>query len=349
MRKGLPAKSAATDADDTRYDMAAGYVSNADGTPRAGVTGPIGANLVTATATMNVSVARFQGVAVRDGGVVELANDGPTNVLLEAAPPANSRIDVVWAKQNDASATVTVPDANNLPVFGVTKGDAAPVPVKKAIPAGALELATVQVPSTAIATNSANVVITQSAPLTAAAGGVVPFRTKAELDLWLTAAVNQRASVIGTGVDYRWDGATWASTGETDWITWGTAPTALTVGTGGAAGLVQRYKRINGRFFFHCKYTFGTSGAVMGTNPTINLPFAIAMLPAGNYPPVGSGQIYDASAGNVPNFASGLIQSATTMRLTSVAAGVFGTITPTAPIVWAAGDIIEFGFWADLP
>src|SRR5690554_1801249 len=112
LRKGLPAKLAATDADDTRYALAGLVVANADGSPRGGVLSPVGANLVTATGTMNVSVGRFQGAAVRDSGVVLLANDGPANVLLDAAPAANSRLDVIWAKQNDASSTVSVPDAN---------------------------------------------------------------------------------------------------------------------------------------------------------------------------------------------------------------------------------------------
>lgn len=202
LRKGLPAKLALTDADDTRYDFSAIFVADTSGVPRAGVTSPVGVNLVTATGTMNVSVARFQGVAVRDAGVVLLANDGATNVLLDAAPVSNSRIDLVYAKQNDASSTVTAPDANNVAAFGVAKGTAAATPTKPAIPAGALELATVQIPSTATATNSSGVVITQTAQFTAAAGGVVPFRTKAEMDLWTTAGAGQMAGVIATGGVY---------------------------------------------------------------------------------------------------------------------------------------------------
>ena len=103
IRKGLPAKLALTDADDTRYLFSGLVVCNVDGSPRGGVLSPVGTSLVTATATMSVSVARFQGAAVRDGGVVLLANDGAVNVLLDAAPGANSRIDVIYAKQNDSS------------------------------------------------------------------------------------------------------------------------------------------------------------------------------------------------------------------------------------------------------
>ena len=209
IRKGLPAKLALTDADDTRYLFSGLVVCNVDGSPRGGVLSPVGANLVTASATMNVSVARFQGAAVRDGGVILLANDGAANVLLDAAPGANSRIDVIYAKQNDASATVTVPDADNTPVLGFVKGTAGAVPVKPSLPVGALELATVEIPSTATATNSAGVVITQTAQFTAASGGVVPFSTKTALDLWTTAQTGQRAEVLADSSTYRYSGAAW--------------------------------------------------------------------------------------------------------------------------------------------
>lgn len=235
MRKGLPAKLALTDADDTRYLFSGLVVCNTDGTPRGGVLSPVGENLVTATGTMNVSVKRFQGAAVRDAGVVLLANDGPTNVLLDAAPASNKRLDVVWAKQNDASGTVSVPDANNLPVLGVAKGTAGAVPVKSSIPDGALELATVEVPSTATATNSVGVVITQTAPFTAGAGGVVSFRTKTALELWVTATKGQRAYVLADGGQYVSDGVgVWKSAGfpHAEFTT----TVSLGNGTGGTMG-----------------------------------------------------------------------------------------------------------------
>jgi len=215
IRKGLPAKLALTDADDTRYLFSGLVVCNADGSPRGGVLSPVNVNLVTASATMNVSVARFQGATVRDGGVILLANDGAANVLLDAAPGANSRIDVIFAKQNDASATVTVPDADNVPVLGFVKGTASATPTKPALPIGALELATVLIPSGATATNSGGVVITQTAAFTASAGGTVPFRTKAALDLWTTAQKDQQAGVLADSTRFRYTGTAWEQTGST--------------------------------------------------------------------------------------------------------------------------------------
>lgn len=217
MRKGLPAKLAATDADDTRWNFRNLVVCNADGSPRGGVTSPVGASLLSSTSTMNVAVAGFSAVAVRDAGVVLLANDGVTNVLLDPPPSSQSRLDVVWAKQDDSSLTVSVPDADNLPTFGVLKGAASASPVRNpaGLPSGAVEIGTVLVPSGATATNSPGVVITTTAQYTAGAGGSVPFRTKAELLLWTTAGPGQHAYVFGDGTaanngEYVWAGS-WSS------------------------------------------------------------------------------------------------------------------------------------------
>jgi hypothetical protein len=211
IRKGLPAKLALTDADDTRYLFSGLVVCNVDGSPRGGVLSPVNVNLVTSSATMNVSVARFQGAAVRDGGVILLANDGAANVLLDAAPSANSRIDVIYAKQNDASGAVTVPDANNTALLTFEKGTAGAVPVKPTLPVGALELAEVLIPSGATATNSAGVVITQTAQFTAGAGATVSFRTKVALDLFTTAQKGQQAVVLADSGRWSWSGSAWVA------------------------------------------------------------------------------------------------------------------------------------------
>jgi hypothetical protein len=227
IRKGLPAKLALTDADDTRYLFSGLVVCNVDGSPRGGVLSPVNVNLVTSSATMNVSVARFQGAAVRDGGVILLANDGAANVLLDAAPGANSRIDVIYAKQNDASGTVTVPDANNTALLTFVKGTAGAVPVKPTLPVGALELATVLIPSGATATNSAGVVITQTAAFTAAAGATVSFRTKTALDLWTTAQKDQQTVVLADSARYRYTGSVWEQTGSSTQLKMGTVSSVI--------------------------------------------------------------------------------------------------------------------------
>lgn len=233
LRRGLPVKNGATDADDTRWDLNALVLCDAAGLPRAGVTSPVGATLVASTSTMNVAVAAFQGVAVRDGGTVLLANDAPTNVPIEAAPAANSRLDVVYAKQNDSSSTVSVPDGDDLPVFGVLKGVAAASPVRNpaGLPAGALELATVLVPSTATATNSSGVVITQTAQFTCGAGGLVPFRTATARDAVTTLRPGTYGQVIADGTEYVWDGTVWQSLPAAAVLSFNGAATSLPNGT----------------------------------------------------------------------------------------------------------------------
>ena len=216
LRKGLPAKNAATDADDTRYDFRNLFVANADGSPRGGITAPVGTALLSSTDSMAIAVADFAGAAIRDGGPVLLANDGTTNVTLDPAPSSQSRLDVVFAVQHDSSSTVSVPDDDDDPVFGVLKGVAAANPVRNpdGLPAGALELGTVLVPSTATTTSDTGVVITTTAPYTAGAGGKVPFRTYDDLQLWTTAQTGQSACVTNDSTaalngDYVWSGSVW--------------------------------------------------------------------------------------------------------------------------------------------
>lgn len=217
IRKGLPAKLALTDADDTRYNFKNLVTANADGTPRGGLISPVGSSLITGTATMDVSIGAFAAAAVRDGGVILLSSDGAQAVTIGAAPASNQRTDIVYAKQNDASSTVSTPDANNTPVLGVAIGAAGPSGgTPAALPTGAVEVGRIVLSAGNTNTNAA--VITQSAQFTAAPGAVVPFRTKALLDAWTTARTGQVAEVFGelatlpTGYlnrKYTWSGTAW--------------------------------------------------------------------------------------------------------------------------------------------
>ncbi len=129
--------------------------------------------------------------------------------------------------------------------------------------------------------------------------------------------LGSKTVLTSTEIIYRYNGSTWKEW-ESDWITWATAPTNLTVGTGGSAATVQRYKYIAGRIWFDYRYVLGTSGASMGTAPTINFPISVALV--------------------VTSATTGIIQTYT---------GTTASITSTAPMTWAAGDILAGGFWAD--
>lgn len=192
LRKGFGVSGSGATAEDFRRGIQGAFVRNANGSLRAGVLGQVG-NIVTAKASMGVDVAAFQAVLAQSaGGALPVQNDGTVPVSLSAAPSSNSRIDVVYVKHNDATGS----DADSLPVIAAVTGTAAASPVKPSIPAGALELATVLVPAGATTTQSSGVVVTQTFAMTAAAGGVVPFRSQAELDAWSTPTVGQFAYLI---------------------------------------------------------------------------------------------------------------------------------------------------------
>lgn len=202
-------QNAATTPTDTRLMDKARFVRNSDGTPRTGVLGD-GSSIVTALATMAVQVAAAEFVTSKgaaDGNNV-LTNDGPTNVTISAAPASNSRITVIWVKQNDN----TTGDANSTPVFGTTDGAAAASPTKPAIPTGALELATLRVYSGTTAANGGSNTLTNTYQMTAARGGVVPFRTLADLTAWTNPQIGQVATVLDelTGPSlYQWKSGAW--------------------------------------------------------------------------------------------------------------------------------------------
>lgn len=206
-------RNAATTPLDVRLMDQARLVQNADGSTRTGVLGAL-PTLVTATATttpMTVNVAAAPLVASRavgDGAVV-YSNDGVVAVTIPAAPGANSRIDVIWTRHQDDTAG----DAAGLylPIFGVTSGAAAASPTEPAIPTGAVKLATLRIYAGTTATNGGANVLTQAYQMTAAQGGVVPFRTLVDLKAWTTAADTQLAAILGKHGVWQWDlaAATW--------------------------------------------------------------------------------------------------------------------------------------------
>lgn len=117
-------------------------------------------NLVTGNSnSMSVTVHPFNAVLNRYGALL-VQNDGNANVPLPAAPSANSRIDVVYMKQNETRSPMS--DSSDDPTFGVVKGVAAATPVAPSVPAGALALAQVLLPAGVSNTAAAGVVITQS-------------------------------------------------------------------------------------------------------------------------------------------------------------------------------------------
>lgn len=246
---------------DARLMNMAQIVANADGSPRPGVLGNKVTPIVTPLATMTVAVAasEFATSKGKADGVAIFTNDGTVNVAIGAAPASNSRIDSVWVKHNDD----TTGDANALPVFGVTAGVAAASPTAPAIPTGALELAQVRVYAGTTAANGGANTTTQTYQMTAARGGVVPFRTKAAVDAWTTAEYGQLAYDTAGNSLYVWNGTTWQGRIEdTGWVT--VTPFLNSWVANGSYPVTVR--RVNGVIYWRGRLQGGSAG------PAVNIP-----------------------------------------------------------------------------
>lgn len=226
----FPGVSGAVDSTELRKNLAGLIVRDTAGVPRAGIFPRHTNALVTARSDMALDVSAFEGVSVRGGGPLLMANDGVAqSPALATAPASNSRIDVLYFKQNE-NGYGGFADGVNTPVFGVATGVAAASPTKPSIAgiAGAVELATITIPSTATATNSSGVVITNTFQYTAAAGGTVLFRTATERDLF-AAANGTGALLIDSGAVQIRSAAAWIPVG-------GAMPGGRVVRTGTAGG-----------------------------------------------------------------------------------------------------------------
>lgn len=148
--------------------------------PIAGILDRSQDNLVTGNSdSMSVTVHPFNAVLNRYGALL-IQNDGNVKVPLNAAPSANSRIDVVYVKQNESRSPMS--DSSDVPEFGVVRGTAAATPVAPSVPSGALALAHVLLPAGVSNTSASGVVITQVYIGAAMKGGMLRVRTSAQRD-----------------------------------------------------------------------------------------------------------------------------------------------------------------------
>lgn len=166
---------------DARRDMSGLFVCDKTTMlPIAGILDRSQDNLVTGNSnSMSVTVHPFNAVLNRYGALL-IQNDGNVQVPLNAAPSANSRIDIVYVKQYETRSPMS--DSSNVPAFGVVEGTAAAVPVAPAVPAGALALAQVLLPAGVSNTAAAGVVITQTYIGAAMKGDMLRAQTSAQRD-----------------------------------------------------------------------------------------------------------------------------------------------------------------------
>lgn len=166
---------------DARRDMSGLFVCDKTTMlPIAGILDRSQDNLVTGNSdSMSVTVHPFNAVLNRHGALL-IQNDGNAKVSLNAAPSANSRIDVVYAKQHERRSPMS--DSSDVPAFGVVHGAAAAVPVAPAVPDGALALAQVLLPAGVSNTSANGVVITQVYIGAAMKGDMLRVWTSAQRD-----------------------------------------------------------------------------------------------------------------------------------------------------------------------
>lgn len=181
LRNSLFAVSGKASFLDARRDMSGLFVcDNTTMMPIAGILDRSQDNLVTGNSdSMSVTVHPFNAVLNRYGALL-VQNDGNANVALSAAPSANSRIDVVYVKQNETRSPMS--DGSDSPIFGVVKGVAAATPVAPDVPDGALALAQVLLPAGVSNTAAAGVVITQTYIGAALKGDMLSVQTSAQRD-----------------------------------------------------------------------------------------------------------------------------------------------------------------------
>lgn len=125
------------------------------------------------------------------------------------------------------------------------------------------------------------------------------------------------------------------------WDTWTPTFSNWTIGTGGSAGTVARYKQVGKTVHFYIKSTLGTSGQSVGSNPTFTLPVtSIAydtdyVMAWGRLKPVN----------NV--LGTGTWATTTTCTLTRFDANNdSNTVSSTTPGTWAAGGLFVLqGFY----
>lgn len=253
---------------DARKAIAGLIARNTSGVARSGIL-PAHANaLVTARADMNVDIAAFAAVGVQFGGPVLFTNDGVAQLPSAlVSPGSGTNYYVVYAKQNESTAPGT--DANNNRVFGAQLSTTSFAVARSALPVGAVELGTVEMPTGKTATNQGGVIITATYQLTALTGAVVGVRSSTELTAW-TPADGSLAYRLDDTITYKRVGGAWKPW-DSDWIIYTPTGQSITHTTGGSS--VYKYRFAGGDLEIEIAILFGTATTIGGgAGITFNIP-----------------------------------------------------------------------------
>ncbi|AZS08001.1 minor tail protein [Arthrobacter phage GreenHearts] len=189
-------------------------VENAPGVPRSGVLENAKTNLVYgsgASLSAIIDPSHYVVHRTQGEGPYSFSNEGTTTVPLTAAPGANSRIDLIWVKQND----IAKGDADNLAVVGVETGTAAATPSAPygTVPAGAMVLAEALV--TTGNTLGTQVSFTQVFKYTATRGSVIRVRDLADRNTITTPHLGQSVIRLDRNNHVQtWNGTAWRYTSD---------------------------------------------------------------------------------------------------------------------------------------
>lgn len=208
LRNSLFAVSGKASFLDARRDMSGLFVCNKTTMlPIAGILDRSQDNLVTGRGdSMSVTVHPFNAVLNRYGALL-IQNDGNVSVQLDAAPSANSRIDVVYVKQSETRPPMS--DGSDVPKFFVAKGVAAATPVAPGVPDGGLALAQVLLPAGVSNTTASGVVITQTYIGAALKGDMLRVWTSAQRDALTGAPEGALLHNVADSCDYVRKGDKW--------------------------------------------------------------------------------------------------------------------------------------------
>lgn len=208
LRNSLFAVSGKASFLDARRDMSGLFIcDNTTMMPIAGILDRSQDNLVTGNSdSMSVTVHPFNAVLNRYGALL-IQNDGNVKVALSAAPSVNSRIDVVYVKQNESRSPMS--DGSDNPIFGVVRGVAAATPVAPDVPDGALALAQVLLPAGVSNTAAGGVVITQTYIGAALKGDMLRVQTSAQRDAMTTVPEGTLLHNVADKCDYVRKGDKW--------------------------------------------------------------------------------------------------------------------------------------------
>lgn len=215
LRNSLFAVSGKASFLDARRDMSGLFVCDKTTMmPIAGILDRSQDNIVTGRSdSMSVTVHPFNAVLNRYGALL-IQNDGDVKVPLAASPSANSRIDVVYVKQNEERSPMS--DSSDVPEFGVVRGVAAATPVAPAVPNGALALAQVLLPAGVSNTAAGGVVITQTYIGAALKGDMLRVQNSAQRDALAGVPESTLLHNVADGCDYvRHDSAWMPYSGQT--------------------------------------------------------------------------------------------------------------------------------------